>query len=114
MPCIIIKTNQSLTKEKQLACCQSVSAKVADILSKPESYVMSLLEDQVCMTMSGTTEPVAYIELKSINLPEDKTSVLSNALCQHVGTLLTINPDRIYIEFSNAQRHLWGWDNKTF
>ncbi len=22
--------------------------------------------------------------------------------------------DVIYIEFSNAQRHLWGWNNSTF
>ncbi len=114
MPCIIIRTNQSLTKDKQLECCRSISAKTAGILAKPESYVMSLLEAQVSMTMSGTTEPAAYIELKSINLPEDKTSELSSELCQQISKLLEINPNRIYIEFSNAQRHLWGWDGRTF
>lgn len=114
MPCIILKTNQSLSKEQQLDYCHSFSEKTAQLLGKPESYVMTLLETQVSMTMSGTTEPAAYIELKSINLPEDKTAELSSALCQHISTLLDINPKRIYIEFSNAQRHLWGWDSKTF
>ena len=114
MPCITIKTNQSLENEQQLDCCHSISEKTAHLLGKPESYVMALLDTQVSMTMSGTIEPAAYIELKSINLPEDKTSELSSALCQHISTLLEIKPNRIYIEFTNAQRHLWGWDNKTF
>ncbi len=114
MPCLIIKTNQSVQKDKQLSICQSLSAKTAALLGKPERYVMTLLEEQVAMTMSGTTEPAAYIELKSINLPEDQTTELSSQLCRHISTLLEINPGRIYIEFSNAQRHLWGWDSKTF
>ncbi|MCU7938656.1 MAG: hypothetical protein KZQ64_13890 [gamma proteobacterium symbiont of Bathyaustriella thionipta] len=114
MPCIIIKTNQPLSKDKQVNCCQSISSTTADILGKPESYVMTLLEEQVSMTMSGTTEPAAYIELKSINLPEDETTELSRQLCLHISKLLEIQPKRIYIEFSNAQRHLWGWDSRTF
>ena len=114
MPCIIIKTNQSLSKETQINCCQSVSLKIAAILGKPESYVMTLLEEQISMTMSGTTEPAVYIELKSINLPEDQTTEFSRQLCQYISELLEIKPKRIYIEFSNVQRHLWGWDNRTF
>lgn len=114
MPCLILKTNQSLSKEEQLDLCQTISALTARLLDKPESYVMTLIEAQVSMTMSGTTEPTVYIELKSINLPEENTSELSKELCIHVSESLKITPNRIYIEFSNAQRHLWGWDNRTF
>lgn len=114
MPCLILKTNQSISKEKQLDYCRLISAQTALLLGKPESYVMVLLETQKSMTMAGTSEPVAYLELKSINLPEDKTSEYSKQLCQQIGTLLEISPERIYIEFSNAQRHLWGWDERTF
>lgn len=114
MPCLILKTNQSLTKEEQLDLCQAVSALTARLLGKPESYVMTLIEAQISMTMSGTTEPTVYIELKSINLPEENTGELSKELCMHVSKSLKIDPNRIYIEFSNAQRHLWGWDNRTF
>ncbi|MDX2504629.1 MAG: phenylpyruvate tautomerase MIF-related protein [Gammaproteobacteria bacterium] len=114
MPCLIIKTNQSLNEQAKTNCCISVSAKTAQLLGKPESYVMTLLEDQVIMTMSGSTEATAYVELKSINLPEDQTSEISNSLCQHIAHLLEVKTNRIYIEFSNAQRHLWGWDGRTF
>jgi len=57
MPCITIKTNQSLENEQQLDCCHSISEKTAHLLGKPESYVMALLDTQVSMTMSGTIEP---------------------------------------------------------
>jgi len=114
MPCLIVKTNQSMSKENELLFCQSASEKVAHLLSKPESYVMILIETQLSMTMSGTNTPTAYVELKSINLPEQQTSELSNELCTYISQQLDITPNRIYIEFSNAQRHLWGWDNKTF
>lgn len=114
MPCIQIKTNQSLTKDTQLDCCHSISAKTAALLAKPESYVMVILETEVSMTMSGTIDAAAYVELKSINLPEEQTSELSAELCQLISTQLKVDSKRIYIEFSNAQRHLWGWDGKTF
>jgi len=114
MPCIMIKTNQSIAKDKQISCCQSISSQTAALLGKPERYVMTILEEQLSMTMSGSTEATAYIELKSINLPENQTTELSSQLCQLISELLDIPPVRIYIEFANAQRHLWGWDGKTF
>jgi len=114
MPCLIIKTNQAMNEQEKNNFCLSVSAITAELLGKPESYVMTLLEASMTMTMSGTTEPAAYVELKSINLPENETSTLSGNLCQHIGDSLKIDSNRIYIEFSNAQRHLWGWDGRTF
>ena len=114
MPCLIIKTNQTVDKQTKKEHCLSASAKTAEILGKPETYVMTMIEDQITMSMSGTTEPTVYLELKSINLPEDQTAELSSQLCQHIGNLLNVASNRIYIEFSNAQRHLWGWDNRTF
>lgn len=114
MPCLIIKTNLSLTEQEKKDCGLSASAKTAEILGKPESYVMTIIEDNISMTMSGSIDPTIYAELKSINLPEKETSNLSDSLCKHIGETLNVSPSRIYIEFSNAQRHLWGWDGRTF
>jgi len=66
------------------------------------------------MVFDGSDMPLAYLELKSINLPEDSTSKLSQALCNLVSDSLGISIDRIYIEFANAQRYLWGWNGATF
>ena len=114
MPCLIIKTNQNLTEKEKHDCGLSASAKTAEILGKPESYVMTVVEDNISMTMAGSIDPAVYMELKSINLPEEETSNLSDSLCKHIGEALSVPPNRIYIEFSNAQRHLWGWDGRTF
>ncbi len=114
MPCLILNTNQALEEEQKTRLCLAVSAATAKLLGKPESYVMVLVKDQQSMSFAGTTEAAAYIELKSINLPEDRTAELSQALCSQTAEYLDINQNRIYIEFSNAQRHMWGWDGRTF
>ncbi|MCK5919804.1 MAG: hypothetical protein KAG66_02615, partial [Methylococcales bacterium] len=38
----------------------------------------------------------------------------SRALCELVENELGIPADRIYIEFSNPERHMWGWNEGTF
>ncbi len=114
MPLLKIHTNQSLDNAAQAALMQKASARVAELLGKPERYVMIALETGQPMLFAGSDAPLAYLELKSIGLPDDATTALSAALCQLIGEQLGIAQDRIYIEFSNAERHLWGWDGRTF
>lgn len=114
MPCLIVKTSQIINDAEKNNICLSLSKLTAELLAKPESYVMILFEDKTTMSMSGSIKASAYIELKSINLAEDQTSLLSEKICQQVSETLKIPTDRIYIEFTNIQRHLWGWDKKTF
>jgi hypothetical protein len=66
------------------------------------------------MLFAGSSDPLAYLELKSIGLLETATPALSAALCQLISAELGIEQNRIYIEFANAARHLWGWDGTTF
>jgi hypothetical protein len=35
-------------------------------------------------------------------------------LCGFITQELGIAAERIYIEFSGPERHMWGWNNKTF
>lgn len=114
MPCLILNTNQVLDEHQQNKVCLAASAKTANILGKPESYVMVLIKDQQTMSFAGNTTPCAYIELKSIGLPENQTTELSRELCTHIAELIEVEQNRIYIEFSDAQRHMWGWDGRTF
>ena len=66
------------------------------------------------LVFAGDNNPAAYLELKSINLPESETAQISSALCELVSDQLGIDKNRIYIEFSNAERHMWGWNGATF
>ena len=114
MALLEIHTNQSLTNDERLRLMRTASAHVAELLGKPESYVMVIVESDASMLFAGDDAPLAYLELKSIGLPDDATPNLSAALCQWLHEELAIATDRIYIEFSNAERHLWGWDGRTF
>jgi len=114
MPILKIKTNVDIAPSNQSYLLGTISSAVADMLSKPERYVMITLEPSTAMLSGGSDAPLAYLELKSLGLPEDQTSQYSKKLCDLIGHQLGIDQDRIYIEFSSPARHLFGWDGRTF
>lgn len=114
MPLLSLTTNVPLPTAQQDSLLAQLSQSTARMLGKPESYVMVKVEFASTMLFAGTSEPLAYLELKSIGLPEEMTADFSQALCKSVTDVLNIPPQRIYIEFANASRHMWGWDARTF
>ena len=114
MPLLKITTNREIETTRRPELLQTASQRIAGLLGKPERYVMVTLEINGDMLFGGDASPVAYLELKSIGLPEERTTELSNFLCEMITEQLQIPAERVYIEFSNAQRHLWGWNAATF
>ena len=114
MPYIKIQTNHPVDEDLREKLLLGVSSLAAGILGKPERYVMTAMEDRVPMTFAGKTDPCAFIECKSIGLPESKTRDLSSGLTGLVTEELDILPDRVYIEFADAKGSMWGWDGGTF
>ena len=114
MPYLKIQTNQNLPADGARELAKKASALVATLLGKPESYVMTAVEHNPAMTFAGTDEPLAFLELKSIGLPESITADTSRALCELVAGETGIDTARIYIEFSDAPRKMWGWNSSTF
>jgi len=112
MPLLTIKTNTKIDSAADLAL--TASKTVAEILGKPESYVMINIVPEQTLIFAGNDEPAALLELKSLGLPESSTAGFSKTLCELVNRQLGINKDRIYIEFSNPERHMWGWNGATF
>lgn len=114
MPLLKIQTNQTISEPSRYNLLQQASATIAELLGKPERYVMVSLEPNPHMLFAGTAEPLAYLELKSIGLPQEHTRELSASLCRLMTEHLGIPPDRVYIEFADAPRPLWGWNSGTF
>ncbi|MFO8025546.1 phenylpyruvate tautomerase MIF-related protein [Thiohalophilus sp.] len=114
MPLLKIQSNQAVEPARAEQLVTAASALVAGQLGKPERYVMVVLEPPTPMSFGGSTAPLAYLELKSIGLPQDKTPALSEALCGLILEQLGIDPDRVYIEFADAPRAMWGWNKTTF
>lgn len=113
MPYLLLRTNQSMPKDKQ-SLLSKLSSTAAEALGKPERYVMVTVEGDRDMRFAGDDAPCAYLELKSIGLPEAQTATLSATLCQLISNALEIPQERIYIEFADAARHMWGWNGATF
>lgn len=114
MPLLTLRTNQTLNSDDSQSLLTELSKQVATMLNKPESYVMVIIQDQQSMIFGGNEQPCALLELKSLGLPEQQCGDYSATLCKLIHQQLNIDTRRIYIEFSNPERHLWGWDEKTF
>ncbi|MEN8166099.1 MAG: phenylpyruvate tautomerase MIF-related protein [Pseudomonadota bacterium] len=114
MPVLKIQTNVEISSGARTDLLKKASTRVAQILGKPERYVMVMIEPNPHMLFAGEGSSLAYLELKSIGLPGDRTSELSDALSSLINDQLAIPQDRIYIEFANAERHMWGWSGSTF
>jgi len=114
MPLLKIHTNLELSEADFENLMKQSSALVAELLNKSEQYVMIEAKHNNNMLFAGSQEPLAYMELKSIGLDESKTQGYAESLCDFVERTLNISKSRIYIEFANAQRHMWGWNSKTF
>jgi phenylpyruvate tautomerase PptA (4-oxalocrotonate tautomerase family) len=114
MPVLKIQTNAEIPQAHRTELLTAASTEVAKILGKPEKYVMVMIEPNPDMLFGASRSPLAYLELKSIGLPGERTSALSEALGNLINRQLGIPLDRIYIEFANAERHMWGWNGGTF
>jgi phenylpyruvate tautomerase PptA (4-oxalocrotonate tautomerase family) len=93
----------------------NLSKLMAERLRKPESYMMTAIEHPERMTFGGTTEPTCYVELKNVGrFTPELTQRLSAELCERLSAALGVPPNRIYIEFDDAEGYLWGHDGDTF
>ena len=114
----LIKVQSSVTapdKARVESLLTTLSAKLAKHLGKPESYVMTAFESDVPMTFGGTLDPVCFVEIKSIGtMKREQTKAMSKDFCQQIESELGVPANRTYIEFADAERHLWGWNNSTF
>ena len=112
MPVLQITTNASIDDTASLA--KQASALVADLLGKPESYVMVQINDNAGLIFAGSDDPCAHLKLKSLGLHESKTRTYSEQLCDFIEQQLGVPPGRTYIEFISPERHMFGWNSGTF
>ena len=116
MPLIKVQSSVAAPEKSNVeTLLKTLSAKVANHFGKPESYVMTIFESDIPMTFGGTFEPVCYVEIKNIGtMSSNQTKAMSADFCQEIEDKLGVPANRIYIEFNDAQRHLWGWNKSTF
>lgn len=117
MPLIIIKTNvpEVLPAIREAIHEQGQTA-LSSILQKSRDYVMSLLELGQDMSFAGNSSAsCAYVEIKNVGIINPEISLeITKEITRNLNEHLGIDPKRVYIEFQQSKRHLWGWAGKTF
>jgi len=80
MPYLNIQTNVHLDDSSRASLLKNASQTVASVLGKPESYVMVHLDSGNDMLFAGNDAPLAYLQLKSLGLPESETRAFSHSI----------------------------------
>jgi phenylpyruvate tautomerase PptA (4-oxalocrotonate tautomerase family) len=114
MPLLKIQTNQPVTPDQSPGLLRDLTDLVVNQLNKPREYVQVLLEPETVQVFAGTDQPNAFVELRSLGLPDGKPKELSRALCQLLQQHLAIAPERVFINYFDMPRTMWGWNNDTF
>lgn len=114
MPCLIIHSNFPADKDKNSLFQDQLTSIVEEVLHKPKAYIMVIIEEPKAIRFGGSDKPALFIEVKSIGLPGDSTTQLSKKICEKAEELFSVQPDRIYLEFTDSPRNMWGWNKGTF
>lgn len=114
MPYFSIQTNQKMTETAAADLAKKASAFIANLVGKPEAYVMTAVKPGVAMTFGGSDEPVAYVELKSIGLAQEKCNPAAEAISGFIQSALSIDPGRVFIDLVALDRARFAWNGKTF
>ncbi|WP_167590491.1 phenylpyruvate tautomerase MIF-related protein [Oceanidesulfovibrio indonesiensis] len=114
MPCLRIETNIELDGGQAQDLAAKATSLVAESLGKSERYVMVMVHQGALVTFDNDQSPAAYCTLGSIGLEESQCPVLAESLCMFLETRTGIPQDRIYIEFKDLSRSMFGWNGKTF
>jgi phenylpyruvate tautomerase len=114
MPYFSIETNQTIDQASNRELMKKTSAFIAELLGKPESYVMFAIKPVTSLIFAGSDKPTAFVRLKSIGLPKERCPDLSEKICSFVEQELEVPPNRIFIDFKDLEREMFGWNGKTF
>jgi phenylpyruvate tautomerase PptA (4-oxalocrotonate tautomerase family) len=114
MPYFSIETNQTIDQPANPELMKKTSTFVADLLGKPESYVMISIKPGTPLIFGGSGKPAAFVRLKSIGLPNNRCTELSEKICGYIEQELGVPKDRVFIDFKDLERNMFGWNGKTF
>ncbi len=114
MPLIKIHLSAHLTTEKKDKLLTDATKIVADTTGKPIAYVMAAIES-ADISLAGKGGPGAFVDIRGIGgLSPDINKKLSAGICGLLKQSFDIDPNRIFLNFTDVPPSNWGWNNGTF
>ena len=116
MPTLILHSNSPKIKSDNNGKLQgSAKSILSEEIGKSSDFVLTVINFCENMSFGDSSLPCAFAEVKNVgNLEPSVTSSISKRLCTVISECLGIIEERIYIDFQESERHLWGWNGKTF
>ena len=114
MPYLLIQTNKAIGDEDQSRLVSEASKIVAATLNKPEKYVMVAWTPAPKMTFDNDANGAAFLELRSVGIPEASRQKLPGALAKCMTEHLGINTDRVYLVMMDVPGKYWAQGEQTF
>ena len=114
MPYFSIETDTTIDEASNRELLKKTSDFIADLLGKPKDFVMISIKPGTPMDFGGYDDPAAFVRLKSIGLPRDRCQEFSARICGFIQEELGIFPHRVFIEFKDLEREMFGWKGDTF
>jgi len=115
MPLVHLRTSASLPASVKTRLLADLSRACAEIIGKPEAYVMSVVDDGVAMLFAGEPGPTALVEVRSIG---GLGPAVNGRLARRVGELVTAATGapgaRTYASFTDVPASDWAHDGETF
>ena len=109
-----LQTTAAVSPDKRKALLSSLSKTLAETIGKPEQYVMVTV-DQAAILMSGNEGDAAFVDIRSIGgLKGDVNRKLSQQICKLLNDSIGIEPERVYLNFTDVSASNWGWKGGTF
>jgi len=114
MPLVSIRTSAPLDDTTRRAVLGEVSRLTAQVIGKPERYVMVTLAPAAVL-LGGTDEPAAFADVRSIGgLGGDVNGRLAEGLCRVLQQKAGIEGERVYCTFTDVPAADWAWNGSTF
>ena len=114
MPLLRIQTNVAVPEDKADALLSQGTDLIVNEMNKPREYVQVVVESEAVIAFAGTRDASAFVELRSLGLPEETAKILSEKICALLEAELAVSPARVFINFFDFPRPMWGWGGKTF
>jgi phenylpyruvate tautomerase len=113
MPYLSIQTNSDLSEEQRNDLMAAASKTIATQLNKPESYVMASFIPVQQMMLGRDNATRAFLELRSIGVPDAKRNPLCAELTELVSARCGIPANRIFVVLEDVPARFWGHNGET-
>lgn len=112
MPFINTKTNIAISKEKE-ETIKTKFGKAISIIGKSESWLMVNFEDNSKIYFKGDNSyPIAFVEVDLYGKASSNSyNSLTNEITSILNDELGIEPDKVYVKYSEVEN--WGWNGSN-